>query len=232
MHGRFDTERVAARRDPNGPGAGCRQAERADAGRPVVACRALHGAGLAHPAEPADRSEATAPAAAPDVGSVRAARGRDRVEDGGSGVVDGMAPLGDGAGYADAALCSEGEAGSDGTPVSVGGVLRMLDRQQFRCALSGRSLTPETAALDHVVPVGLGGKHVLENVEVLHKDVNRAKGSMPRDEFIGLCTEVVRWSGTADSNAEGRPGSAQPARHANQPARQSDLPRGDVVARL
>ncbi|MBL9147407.1 MAG: hypothetical protein JNM94_01805 [Phycisphaerae bacterium] len=108
----------------------------------------------------------------------------------------------------------------------------MLDRQQFRCALSGRSLTPETAALDHVVPVGLGGEHVLENVEVLHKDVNRAKGSMPRDEFIGLCAEVVRWSGTADSNVDGRHGSAPAAAPANQPARPSDPPRGDVVARF
>jgi len=73
-------------------------------------------------------------------------------------------------------------------------VLCLLEHQQYRCALTGRELTPETAALDHVVPVRLGGEHVIENTQVLHKDVNRAKGSLTSQEFIGLCHEVVAWS--------------------------------------
>ena len=79
-------------------------------------------------------------------------------------------------------------------PVSVENVLRLLEHQQHRCALTGRRLTPETAALDHIVPVRFGGEHLIENTQVLHKDVNRAKGSLTNDEFSGLCREVVRWS--------------------------------------
>jgi 5-methylcytosine-specific restriction endonuclease McrA len=78
--------------------------------------------------------------------------------------------------------------------VSVESVLRLLEAQQYRCSLTGRSLTPQNAALDHIVPVRFGGEHVIENAQVLHKDVNRAKGSLTNEEFIGMCHEVVRWS--------------------------------------
>jgi 5-methylcytosine-specific restriction endonuclease McrA len=70
-------------------------------------------------------------------------------------------------------------------------VLRLLEHQRYRCALSGRRLTPQTAALDHIMPVRHSGEHVIENTQVLHKDVNRAKGSLTSDEFIQLCREVA-----------------------------------------
>jgi len=28
---------------------------------------------------------------------------------------------------------------------------------------------------------------------VLHKDVNRAKGSLTKEQFVALCREVVTW---------------------------------------
>jgi 5-methylcytosine-specific restriction endonuclease McrA len=70
-------------------------------------------------------------------------------------------------------------------------VMRLLAYQKYRCALTGRELTPETAALDHIVPIRLGGNHAMENVQVLHKDVNRAKGSLTNETFIDMCREVV-----------------------------------------
>lgn len=78
-------------------------------------------------------------------------------------------------------------------PVSIDSVLRLLAHQQYQCALTGRALTPQTAALDHIVPIRYGGEHAIQNTQVLHKDVNRAKGSLTSDEFIGLCREVARW---------------------------------------
>lgn len=92
----------------------------------------------------------------------------------------------------------EGEARVVGEPVSLPGVLELLERQGYRCALTGRGLTPQSAALDHVVPIRHGGAHVIENVQVLDKDVNRAKGSLAREEFIALCREVVRWCRRAE----------------------------------
>ena len=76
-------------------------------------------------------------------------------------------------------------------PVNVANVLRLLKCQHYRCALTGRSLTPDMASLDHIVPVRCGGKHLVENTQVLHRDVNRAKTTMTNEEFIRLCREVV-----------------------------------------
>ena len=73
-------------------------------------------------------------------------------------------------------------------------MLRLLERQRYRCALTGRRLTPQTAALDHIVPIRRGGEHAIENTQVLHKDVNRAKGALTSEEFLAVCREVIRWS--------------------------------------
>ena len=76
--------------------------------------------------------------------------------------------------------------------VTTNNVLRLLEFQKHRCALTGRKLEPETASLDHVVPVRSGGAHAIENTQVLHRDVNRAKSTMTNEEFIQLCCEVAK----------------------------------------
>jgi 5-methylcytosine-specific restriction endonuclease McrA len=84
-------------------------------------------------------------------------------------------------------------------PVNVGNVLRLLERQKYRCALTGRPLTPELASLDHIVPVRCGGEHQIENAQVLHRNVNRAKTTMTNEEFISLCREVVKHTARQNS---------------------------------
>ena len=107
---------------------------------------------------------------------------------------------------ADAVVAMGGGSGADRQPMAekvqrrgsntAGGelnrndVIRLIERQKFRCALSGWPLTPQTAALDHIVAVTRGGQHQIDNVQVLHKDVNRAKGTMTNEEFIALCGAV------------------------------------------
>lgn len=71
-------------------------------------------------------------------------------------------------------------------------ILKLIEKQQYRCALSGRKLTPETASLDHVVPLSRGGKHDISNLQVLEHHVNTAKGTLTVDEFISLCEDVAR----------------------------------------
>jgi 5-methylcytosine-specific restriction endonuclease McrA len=82
--------------------------------------------------------------------------------------------------------------GAAGGPVTVTGVLALLDRQDYRCALTGWRLTPDTAALDHVVPASRGGPHAIGNAQVLDRRVNRAKGTLGNDEFVALCGAVWR----------------------------------------
>ncbi len=80
-------------------------------------------------------------------------------------------------------------------------VLALLDNQQYRCALSGRILTPKNASLDHILPVSRGGPHLIENAQVLDKQVNRAKGTLINDEFIQLCRDVIEWTNNHNQKA-------------------------------
>jgi 5-methylcytosine-specific restriction endonuclease McrA len=73
-----------------------------------------------------------------------------------------------------------------------------LARQKYRCALTGRVLTPKSCSLDHILAVSRGGEHSMRNAQVLDKTVNQAKGTLTNDEFVQLCREVVAH---ADSRA-------------------------------
>lgn len=81
-----------------------------------------------------------------------------------------------------------------GQRVSRRGVLNLLRTQGYRCALSGRPLTPDNCALDHILAMSRGGANLIENAQVLHRDVNRAKGTLTNQEFVQLCREVVEWA--------------------------------------
>jgi 5-methylcytosine-specific restriction endonuclease McrA len=72
---------------------------------------------------------------------------------------------------------------------------KMIKDQEFRCALSGFEISPETAALDHKKPLALGGGNELENLQWVHRDVNTAKGMMIHDAFVEMCRRVSAWQG-------------------------------------
>jgi len=69
----------------------------------------------------------------------------------------------------------------------------MLERQGHKCALTGRPLTPENCAMDHIVPLSRGGTHTKDNAQLVAAEVNKAKGTMLEQEFIQLCREVVAY---------------------------------------
>lgn len=81
-----------------------------------------------------------------------------------------------------------------GQKITARGLLAMLAEQNYKCALTGRELSPQTAALDHKVPLSSGGDNTLANVQVVHKDANQAKSAMSHDAFIAICREVVRYA--------------------------------------
>ena len=76
----------------------------------------------------------------------------------------------------------------------------MVERQDYRCALTGRELNPDTASADHIQPVSKGGSHTIENIQILHSEVNAAKGTMNNDEFVSMCREVVQHVGGGGLN--------------------------------
>lgn len=67
----------------------------------------------------------------------------------------------------------------------------LIEKQGYRCAMSGVALEPDTANLDHIVPVTEGGGHDIGNLQVLHRDVNRMKGQLSNEEFVRWCCLIA-----------------------------------------
>lgn len=104
---------------------------------------------------------------------------------------------------------SEGvRVGQARTRITTSDVKAALRRQGYRCALTGDELTPEIASLDHVVPLSRGGEHRPENIQVVTRDANRAKGPMVAAEFVEFCRRVVAWhdAGTPFPTSDTQPG--------------------------
>lgn len=80
------------------------------------------------------------------------------------------------------------------TPASRASLRRLIEDQGYRCALTGAALTPETASVDHVIPLADGGKNFIENLQIVRCDINAAKGTMSRDAFVRMCCDVADWS--------------------------------------
>lgn len=87
-------------------------------------------------------------------------------------------------------------------PVTVTGkqIMDLVEHQEFRCAISGRALTPETASVDHIVPLSRDGAHSLGNIWVVDHLVNKAKGTLTIDEFVAMCRDVMANEANIPSN--------------------------------
>jgi hypothetical protein len=73
-------------------------------------------------------------------------------------------------------------------------LVALIEEQGYRCKLSGIELTPDTASLDHIIPVSKGGEHCVGNVAWVHEEINRMKGQLSVEEFIALCLKVVQYT--------------------------------------
>lgn len=89
--------------------------------------------------------------------------------------------------------------------VTVPALLELLKKQNFRCELSGRELTPQNVILDHIDSFASSNDHSIRNIQLVVNEANRAKGSMKNDDFIQLCRDVAArhppGTGLLDSSA-------------------------------
>lgn len=77
-------------------------------------------------------------------------------------------------------------------------ILALVESRDFKCAVTGLALDPPFAKVDHIMPVKRGGDHALDNAQVVHAEINRMKGMLTPDEFLGLCALVVRGAGESN----------------------------------
>jgi 5-methylcytosine-specific restriction endonuclease McrA len=78
--------------------------------------------------------------------------------------------------------------------IGIGALRRLLEEQNYTCAVSGATLTPEIATVDHKIPVTRGGGNTIGNLQIVTVDINRMKGNLTTEEFVSLCARVVDWS--------------------------------------
>lgn len=71
-------------------------------------------------------------------------------------------------------------------------LFKIARKQKLLCALTGRKLTIENISPDHITPKAKGGQSVPANIQLVTIESNRAKHAMNQNEFIQLCSEVVK----------------------------------------
>ena len=88
-------------------------------------------------------------------------------------------------------------------------VYQKLVESRFRCALSGRPLLPDNFSLDHIIPIADGGTDDVSNLQAVDSAVNKAKGTLSREDFIQLCRDVAEHSEPFETEDETLPAGGE-----------------------
>ena len=65
-----------------------------------------------------------------------------------------------------------------------------------KCTLTGDLIDiyqPRTYEFDHIIPVSRGGLNTLDNLQICTKQANQAKRNLTDDEFVTLCSKIVKY---------------------------------------
>lgn len=67
---------------------------------------------------------------------------------------------------------------------------QLLEKQKYRCPVSGRELTPENCMAAHKIPLRNGGEHCLENIYLVTDAVTHIKRHLADSELLELCSDI------------------------------------------
>ena len=70
-------------------------------------------------------------------------------------------------------------------------LLKKLEQQGNRCALSGELIDHKNSEIDHIIPVSRGGSSEIENLQWVTRKINRMKQTMTNEEFVDACKAVI-----------------------------------------
>ena len=74
-------------------------------------------------------------------------------------------------------------------------IKQLLEKQEYKCAYSGRHLIPGVnASLDHIVPIAKGGSNDITNLQWVDKQINtRMKFGLSHQEFMSLLHQIISY---------------------------------------
>lgn len=69
---------------------------------------------------------------------------------------------------------------------------QLLDKQEWKCAYTGKFIYPgENASIDHILPISRGGsKTDINNIQWIDIKVNILKNNTTHEEFLDLCRTI------------------------------------------
>ncbi|MCZ8157677.1 MAG: hypothetical protein O9264_16280 [Leptospira sp.] len=67
----------------------------------------------------------------------------------------------------------------------------LLTKQEYRCYVTNRELTPEVTFAEHIIPLRLGGTHTQENICLVHEILYRMKRYHSIDEIVEMSADVI-----------------------------------------
>lgn len=73
--------------------------------------------------------------------------------------------------------------------------MSLLEQQDFKCALTGDPLTPETAALCYRIPLSRGGAYEPTNAFIATQQVAGMKSTLTVAELVDVARRIVAWAG-------------------------------------
>jgi hypothetical protein len=71
-------------------------------------------------------------------------------------------------------------------------MLALIESQEYLCAACGDAMEPSNAEVDHIQPRSAGGSDLIDNLQWLCVDCNRAKRDASMAEFIARCVRVAQ----------------------------------------
>lgn len=87
-------------------------------------------------------------------------------------------------------------------------LLRVLEKQNYKCALSGVPLTcqlevgtkfPHNASVDRIIP---GGTYTEENIQLVCRSLNHWRGDTELNDFIRMCKAVSDFNASRESEVQ------------------------------
>lgn len=74
----------------------------------------------------------------------------------------------------------------------------LLEKQEYKCHYSGRDLSPENTMAVHIIPLQQGGKHEVNNIVLVDRQVHYAKRYLKLAELLEMAVDLVRQMGAND----------------------------------
>lgn len=69
----------------------------------------------------------------------------------------------------------------------------LLDKQKYKCALTGTELTPENTTAEHILPLSRGGTHELSNIFLVDERVAKLKRNLSIAEVRDVAQRIVSY---------------------------------------